>query len=729
MPIYIDEENKIFHLQADCTSYVLKVYKSLLLGNLYWGARLENQDLSQLVFLRDKRKLENLTDIDYEHNQDMLYQEYSGYGNTDFRSPAFQISHPDGSSLSNLRYKSYKLSEGKPALKDLPATWCSDNSEASTLIITMEDTLAGLEIDLLYSIFHKSGALARSAQYRNVGSKPLRIQRAFSSSVDLDPQDLDFIHLSGSWARERDLVRQELRGGTHSIESTRGISSHQQNPLFILASRNCNEETGTAYGFNLVYSGNFLAQAEVDQFGSIRASLGINPFDFTWNLDAGKSFQTPEAILVYSDAGLGTLSRRFHKLYQENLVRGSWAHKERPILVNNWEATYFNFNADKILEIAKAGAELGIELFVLDDGWFGHRDSDNSSLGDWFEDRRKLPKGLKDLAEGVKKEGLLFGLWFEPEMISPDSELYKAHPDWCLHVDGRHRTEIRNQYVLDLSRQDVRDAIIEQVSAILKTVPISYVKWDMNRPLTEMGSAKLQASQQREIAHRYVLGVYDMMERITSAFPEILFEGCAGGGARFDPGILYYMPQIWTSDDSDAIQRLKLQYATSLAYPVSTMGAHVSAVPNHQVGRITPLETRGNVAMSGNFGYELDLTKFGDDEKTEVKAQVAWYKNHRKLIQTGELYRLKSPFLGNETAWMIVAEDKSEAMLMYARVLGVPNPGFSTLKLAGLDPKKLYSLEGNTKYTVSGELLMKAGVRLPNFWGDFQSALWYIKAL
>jgi alpha-galactosidase len=579
-------------------------------------------------------------------------------------------------------------------------------------------------------MFIDTGALVRSARFFNAGQEPCCLTRAFSLSCDLPPGEFDSIHLAGSWARERHIVRQPLKGGAHLIESTRGISSHQQNPFIALAEPSANEESGRVYGFNLVYSGSFSALAARDQFGATRVLMGLNPEDFSWKLEAGEGFQTPECVMVFSGEGLGGLSRIFHRLYRNNLIRGQ--DRERPILINNWEATYFTFTADKILALAREAAALGIELFVLDDGWFGRRDSDNSSLGDWFEDRRKLPNGLKDLALKIQETGLQFGLWFEPEMVSPDSRLYQEHPDWCLHVKGRHRTEIRNQLVLDLTRAEVREAVIRMVSEVLTEVPVRYVKWDMNRPLTEAGSPALPADRQRETAHRYVLGVYEIMERLVSAFPDVLFEGCAGGGGRFDPGILYYMPQIWTSDNSDAVERLKIQYATSLVYPLSSISAHVSAVPNHQCGRITSLETRGSVAMSGIFGYELDISVLSAEEKAVIRRQVAFYREHRRLIQTGDLYRLKSPFPdsgndGNETAWIIVSPGRDCALAFYARTLAIPNPGLSVLALAGLERGFTYRVTGKTNYTAGGEVLMQAGIRLPLLWGDFQSCLWVLE--
>jgi alpha-galactosidase len=735
MPFFFHEKDSLLHLQSKASSYVLKVYPSALAGNVYWGPRLsEPQDLSSLVCLRDRRNPDDPAAVDYESVQDIMYQEYPPYGVSDFRPAAFRVVNPDGSVISNLRYVSYRVEVGKPAPDGLPALWCSRPEEADTLVVRLQDALTGFSVELLYTMFTDTGALVRSARFSNGGQAPCFLTQAYSLSCDLPPQEFDLIHLAGSWGRERHIVRQPLKGGAHLVESVRGISSHQQNPFIALAEPSAGEEHGAVYGFNLVYSGSFRALADRDQFGGVRVLMGLNPEDFSWKLEAGECFQTPECVMVFSPEGLGGLSRIFHRLYRNNLIRSQ--NRERPVLINNWEATYFGFTADKILAIAREASALGIELFVLDDGWFGCRDNDNSSLGDWVEDRRKLPGGLKDLAVKIRETGLQFGLWFEPEMVSPDSRLYREHPDWCLHVKDRRRTEIRNQLVLDLSRAEVRDAVIEMVSAVLKEVPVSYVKWDMNRALTETGSAVLPPDRQRETAHRYMLGVYEMMDRLVSAFPAVLFEGCAGGGGRFDPGILYYMPQIWTSDNSDAIERLKIQYATSLVYPLSSLGAHVSAVPNHQCGRLTPLETRGNVAMSGVFGYELDTGALSAEEKETVRQQIEWYKEHRRLIQTGDLYRLKSPFenggtggdtAGNETAWIIVSPGKDRALALYARTLAVPNPGITVLKLAGLDPASAYRITGKISYTASGELLMQAGIRLPSLWGDFQSCLWELQ--
>jgi len=728
MSISYNEENKIFHLQAGNTSYAMQIYKDGYLAHLYWGKRVKNINSDNIMMLKERTSFSANPDInDKTFSLDTLPQEYPAYGNTDFRTPAYQFQLENGTTITDLRYKSHRIFKGKPKLQGLPATYVENEDEAETLEIVLFDNLIGLKVVLLYTAFEDFNAITRSVRFINEGKENLKLLRGLSMSVDFARDDFDFMHLFGSWARERHIVREPLRPGIQAIDSRRGASSHEHNPFVALLSKDCTEEYGEIYGVNLVYSGNFLAQAEINMYKTTRLSIGINPFDFSWLLNKGESFQTPEAVMVYSSNGIGEMSRTYHKLYRTRLCRGKFRDKTRPVLVNNWEATYFNFNAEKIENIAKDAKELGIELFVLDDGWFGHRNDDTSSLGDWVVDKNKLPNGLEDLANRVHNLGLQFGLWFEPEMISPDSDLYRKHPDWCLHVPNRPRSTARSQLILDLSREDVCDYIINAVSSILKTVPINYVKWDMNRNMTEIGSANLPPERQRETAHRYMLGLYKVMDVITSSFPDVLFEGCSGGGGRFDAGILYYMPQIWTSDDTDAVERLKIQYGTSIVYPVSTIGAHVSAVPNHQVFRNTSLKMRGYVAMSGNFGYELDLTKFTDEEKKEVKEQIAMYKELREFIQFGDMYRLKSPFEGNETAWIFVSEDKENAFAAYFKILAEPNAPVRRLTLRGLDPNKNYVIEGKDGI-YGGDELMNIGVPIPDLQGDFKSVVWRIKA-
>lgn len=728
MPIFFDEAQGLFHLQSRNTSYIIQLVHGYP-AHAYFGAKLRHgSNLDQLLTFQERASFSpNPIPEDKSISLDSLPQEYPQYGTSDFRSPAYQVRLANGTRATELTYRSHRIVPGKPALEGLPAVYVEQDHEAETLELELEDRVSGLVVVLSYTVFAEFDAIARSARLTNGSSEPLQLERALSASVDFPDAAYDALYLSGAWARERHVQRRRLAPGVTGISSRRGSSSHQQNPFLALLRPDATEQQGEVYGFSLVYSGSFTAEAEVEQFGTTRVQIGINPFDFTWKLEPGESFQTPEAVLVYSADGLGGMSRTYHRLYRTRLCRGQFRDQERPILVNNWEATYFEFNADKIEAIAKAGSELGIELFVLDDGWFGRRDRDNSSLGDWFEDRRKLPDGLADLARRVKDTGLQFGLWFEPEMVSPDSDLYRAHPDWCLHVPDRRRTEARDQLILDMSRSDVRQYLYERLSTIFSTVPITYVKWDMNRNMTEIGSAVSPAERQGEVAHRYMLGLYELLERLTSEFPHILFESCSGGGGRFDPGMLYYMPQTWTSDDTDAAERLKIQYGTSIVYPVSTMGAHVSAVPNHQVERTTPLTFRGDVAMSGNFGYELDLTRFTEEEKETAKRQIAIYKEIRGLVQQGDLYRLQSPFEGNETAWMFVRPDQNEALLFYFRVLAEPNGPLRSVKLQGLDPAKDYEVVGSGE-VYGGDRLMNAGLSMASVRGDFSSKMIHLKA-
>ncbi|RAK22098.1 alpha-galactosidase [Anoxybacillus vitaminiphilus] len=727
MGIIYNDSTKTFHLQAKDTSYIMQVVRSGYLAHLYWGKKIREANMPRKLQFLDRAFSPNPEPADRTFSLDTLPQEYPAYGNTDFRTPAYQVQFENGTTVSDLRYQSHRIFKGKPKLEGLPATYIENENEAESLEIVLHDAVSSLKAVLLYTVYENFNVITRSVRFENEGEQTIKLLRALSMNVDFFHADYELLHLSGAWARERHIERRPLVVGTQSIESRRGASSHQHNPFIALLQKGAGEYHGEVYGFSLVYSGNFLAQVEVDQYKTARVSLGINPFDFTWLLEPGESFQTPEVVMVYSANGLNDMSNTYHKLYRTRLARGQYRDQERPILINNWEATYFHFNEEKILQIAEAGKELGIELFVLDDGWFGKRDNDKSSLGDWFVDKNKLPNGMESLARKVRSMGMQFGLWFEPEMISVDSELYRRHPDWCLHVPNRSRSEGRNQLILDYSRREVCDYVIKAVSDILKSAPISYVKWDMNRHMTEIGSSALPPERQRETAHRYMLGLYRVMEEITSAFPHVLFESCSGGGGRFDPGILYYMPQTWTSDNTDAVSRLKIQYGTSLVYPISAMGAHVSAVPNHQVHRVTSLDIRGNVAMSGNFGYELDLTKLTEQEKEKVKEQVAFYKEIRHLVQYGDFYRILSPFEGNETAWMFVSEDKSEAFVAYFRVLAEPNAPLSFLRLKGLDPNKNYQLLENGE-VYGGDELMYVGLNIPQLQGDYVSCVWRLKA-
>lgn len=714
-----------FHLQSRETSMVLQIVRGRYLSSRYWGPRLESWNDSCGLSFVDRPFAPNPFADDRAFSLDTLPQEYPAYGNTDFRSPAFQVRSELGSSLCDLGYASHVVFDGKPSLEGLPSLMIEPEDGAQTLEITLFDTVISLEVILVYTVIPSLDLITRSVRFRNRGTGNLTILRAMSASIDFEHSNFELLQLPGAWGRERHLFRSPLHPGLQGFGSARGASSHQHNPFLALVTPGTDEERGEVRAMNLVYSGNFLAQAEVDQFGGTRVTLGINPFEFSWGLAPGSRFQTPEAVLVFSHRGLGGMSLKFHRAYRTRLCRGPWRDRPRPVLINNWEATYFDFNETKILALAEEAQALGIELLVLDDGWFGHRDNDKTSLGDWVVDRSKLPGGLEALVRGVHARGLEFGLWFEPEMVSPDSELYRAHPDWCLHVADRPRSQGRNQLVLDLGRPEVRSHLIESLGSILRSVPIRYVKWDMNRHQTEVGSAVLGPEAQKETSHRYILGLYEVLSAITASFPEVLFESCSGGGGRFDPGILAFMPQTWTSDNTDAVSRLKIQYGTSLVYPPVTMGSHVSAVPNHQVGRTTPLSFRGAVAMGGNLGYELDVGKLSPEEKDEVRRQVATYRDLRELVQRGDFYRLANPFLSSVAAWIFVSADGSKAWASWFQTSGEANQPVPSLRLRGLEPHAKYRLDG-TDRVFGGDELMLVGLRVSGPGGDHLSCSWVL---
>lgn len=735
MSIIIDEKKKLFHLQGKEISYVFTILENDQLGHVYFGKKLPKTTAFNESIRRTERALtSSVFEGDSAFSLDVLPQEYPSYGTTDYRHPAFQVQTEFGDTITSLKYKGYTLKKGKPSLKGLPAIYAENESEAETLEITLKDDLLNLKVVLQYSIFHKHNAVMRNTRFINHGEQTLHLKRAQSSSIDFQESDFQMIQLSGAWARERHITESSLKQGIQSIESTRGASSAFENPFLALKRRWTTENNGEVYGFSLIYSGNFLGEVEVNAFDQTRVTLGINPFDFNWKLEPKEEFQTPESVLAYSEKGLNGLSQTYHHLYRTRLARGKWRDKERPILVNNWEATYFDFTEESILSLAKEAQHLGIELFVLDDGWFGKRNNDHTSLGDWYVNKRKLPHGLKYLAEEINQLGMGFGLWFEPEMVNKDSELYKEHPEWIIQVPKRELSHGRNQYVLDYTRKEVRNYIFEQLAEILHSAPITYIKWDMNRNMTEIGSLSLENDRQKEVSHRYILGLYELLEQLQNEFPDVLFESCSSGGNRFDPGMLYYMPQTWTSDNTDAIERLKIQYGTSFAYPLSSMGAHVSAVPNHQVGRWSPLKTRGDVSFFGMLGYELDLRKLSKEEKNEITSQIQLYKKHRKLVHTGNFYRLVSPFEENYVAWMVVSKGQNEALVGYYKILATPNSAIRRVKLFGLDDEREYvvrQINEKQEKKFNGLELKHLGLPIPietRDEGDFNSFLWHIES-
>ena len=713
MPIKFHSETQEFHLYNDSISYIMKLMPNNQLGQLYFGARVADDDYSYLMENIYRPFSAYVFDNEYSLSLEHQRQELPSYGTTDFRMPAVEIKQENGSTITNFVYKSHNIFSGKKKLAGLPASYVESDDEAATLEITLADELTGIEAILSYTIYENRSVIARSVKYVNNGTQAAHLTTAMSLSLDLPDADYDFMQFSGAWARERNLKVRHLEPGIQSVGSLRGCSSPHQNPFIILKRPHTTEFTGEAIGFTLVYSGNFLAQAEVDTYDVTRVMLGINPHCFDWKLAPKGEFQTPEALITYTNSGLNTLSQTLHSLLRERVARGYWRDKDRPILLNNWEATYFDFDEEKLVKIATKAKEAGVELFVLDDGWFGKRTGETAGLGDWWANTDRLPNGIKGLSERIEKLGLKFGLWVELEMVNKDTELYRNHPDYMLATPNRHASHGRRQYVLDFSRPEVVDYIHDLIYKVLSDSKVSYIKWDMNRSITECYSIAFPADQQGEIFHRYILGVYDLYERLTSEFPHILFESCSSGGGRFDAGMLYYAPQAWTSDDTDAVERLSIQYGTSYCYPVSMMGAHVSITPNHQLNRLTPLKLRGDVAYFGAFGYELDLARLSLEEQEQVKDQIRFAKKYRHLIQYGTYYRLASPFEGNLTAWMVTSKDKKQAIVFYCRKLNDVNCPYRRLYLKGLLADTKYNLaeeSGEDLGSFGGDALMNIGM-------------------
>ncbi|KAA8818788.1 alpha-galactosidase [Bifidobacterium rousetti] len=700
--IDVDEELEQFHLTNGRVSMILKVVEGKLI-NLYTGAavpgsgsRPGRRDFGYLV---DDGFRVQATTAD-EHGElriEQSRQEFPEYGRGDFRGPAITVLQGNGSRITDFRYAGYRVAPGKPELDGLPATYADSvpgDADAATLSIDLVDDLTGLTATLNYTIFRDEPVIARSVLVTNHGDEPVTIERIASLNLDLPDDDYEMIEFTGAWARERQPYRQPLHPGVQSIGSMRGASGPYFSPNAIIARPGSDEDRGEAFGLAFVYSGNFDLHAEVDAYGATRLQLGINPAGFAWRLAPGESFQSPEALLGHTDRGLNDLSQTFHRIVLDHLERPRWARRERPILINNWEATYFDFTEEKLLELARIAHRAGVELFVLDDGWFGRgehaRTSDRAGLGDWIANPERLPEGVAGIARKINEIGMRFGLWFEPEMVNRATDLYEAHPDWVIATPGRASAVYRQQYVLNFANPAVVDHIYGRMHAILDSANVAYIKWDMNRFITEAYDATRGAEHQGEVFHRYILGVYALYRRLLAAFPDLIIEGCASGGSRFDMGILAYSPQIWTSDDTDAVERLSIQYGTSYFFPVSAMGAHVSITPNHQTGRSESLAMRGAVAMFGTFGYEMDLTRVGEDELDEIARQVAFFKERAPLLHNGDLYRLRAPYDHRQAAWMVVSADRAHAIVGDYVILGVPNRHKSRLRLRGLDADALY---------------------------------------
>ena len=745
MPITWQETTREFHLHNGKLSLVLGILENGWLGQLHFGAPLDP--------IASYRHLGPATFHGFGNRVDepiALIVPTSGGG--DFRIPALVVESPGGETVLDLVYAGHRITPSKPPLEGLPATYAEDPAEVTTLEINLDDEVAGLRVVARFSLFERRPIVARSMDLVNIGQHRLIVRTAMSAAVDLPDGPWDVLGFSGAWARERHPHRAPLLPGRRSVGSLRGATGLQQDPSLLLLRPDTNETNGEGFAVSLVYSGNFLAEAESGPRGSARVRIGIHPDAFTWALDPGTSFSTPEAVVAWTDAGIGTLSDALHGLYRERLARGPWRDRPRPVLLNSWEGVYFDFDHGQLIEMARAAADLGVELFVLDDGWYGQRDDDTSSLGDWVVDRRKLPNGLGKLASEVEAMGMSFGLWIEPEMVSQRSALFTEHPDWAIGVPGRPRTESRQQLVLDLSQPEVVDHLEGVIADVLSSASIRYIKWDMNRNITEPFGGSLPPDRQGEFFHRYMLGTYELWNRLTTRFPEILWESCASGGGRFDPGMLAYAPQAWTSDDTDAIERLTIQWGTSHVYPLSSMGSHVSAVPNHQVGRFTPLRTRAIVAFFGVLGYELDPRNLTDGDRAEIRDQIALYVRYRELFQRGRFVRLRSPLGKEDAAWMVVAPDQRSAIVAHVRILAQPVPPPDRLRLRGLDGTLAYRVDewplgtgagpdagsgpsGTDEVQFGGDLLMAAGLRVQPASarheppaGDFAARLWVLTA-
>ncbi|MCQ2448657.1 MAG: alpha-galactosidase [Clostridia bacterium] len=705
--INYDSQNKIFYLNAKNTTYAIGLTDSGLVAHLYWGKRVN------FVPKADPNRFggHSYSAFDYgDYCSNTVPQEYPAFGNADFRIPAVRVSSKLGHHVK-LQYKDYEIVDGKPKIPGLPATYVEESAEAQTLKLYLSDDVQQIEVVLYYTVFENFDAIARHTEIKNLG-EAMELNGAMSACVDFyGLPESRLITLDGNWANERVVTDRKIVSGNQNVESRCGVSSAYHNPFMAVCDEKATETAGNVYGFSLVYSGDFTAGVELDSYRSARAYIGINPFEFTCRLETGDVFATPEAVLVYSAEGFGAMSRTYHDLYRTRLCRGKYRDTERFALINNWEATYFDFNEEKIVAIAEKAATIGVDTMVLDDGWFGKRLSDNAGLGDWVENPDRLPNGLKGLAEKVNACGMRFGLWFEPEMVNPDSDLHRAHPDWIIHTENRNRSLMRNQSTLDLSRKDVCDYIIDAVSSVLRKANIQYVKWDMNRYMTEVGSALLPAERAGEVKHRYMLGLYRVLETITTQFPDVLFESCASGGSRFDPGMLHYMPQTWTSDDSDAEERLKIQYGTSMVYPYSSMGAHVSACPNHQIGRTTSFEMRCNVALPGQFGFAPDLNRCTEKALEIAQEKIKQYRALGPVFHSGDCYRLKSPF---ETDWSVVqfvSKDQKTAVVCVNSAKATCNAPDEFVALRGLKHDATYCIDGTP---FDSEYLMNTGIHLRN---------------
>lgn len=712
MAITFNETTRIFTLTTAHTTYQMQADAQGYLLHLYYGARTAGE-MDYLLNYGDRGFSGNPNSAgnDRTYSLDALPQEYPSLGTGDFRNYALNIENADGSQCCNPVYITHEIEAGKYTLKGLPFVRAEEN-EAETLKIILEDPVTKVELHLLYGVLEKEDIITRSVIIKNVGKAPVTVKKAQSACLDFLHGDYDLIKFHGRHAMERNMERMPVSHESIRIGSRRGTSSHQYNPGVILAGKNTNEDSGSCYGMLFVYSGNFLVEAEKDQYDQTRIQMGLTDELFAYPLEAGAEFTAPEVILSYTNKGLSRLSQQYHHCIMNHICQGKYVHANRPVLINSWEAAYFDFTGDTIVELAKEAKALGIDMVVMDDGWFGKRNDDNSSLGDWYVNEEKLGGTLTKLIERVNQEGVKFGIWIEPEMVSEDSDLYREHPDWAITIPGRKPVRSRNQLVLDFSRKEVRDEIFKRICAVLDQGNVEYIKWDMNRSLADIYAPN--------VTYDYVLGVYDFLEKLTNRYPDILIEGCSGGGGRFDAGMLYYTPQIWCSDNTDAINRTRIQYGTSFFYPVAAMGSHVSAVPNHQTGRVTSMHTRGVAAMSGTFGYELNPALLNAKEKAEIRAQLAQYREYQELIREGDYYRLSNPFQDNFAAWMVVSDDRSKALVSVIRLTAEANLPAAYVTLKGMEEDAFYR-EKTTGKVYPGAALMEAGILLPAAVSEYEA--------
>lgn len=712
MAITFNETTRIFTLTTAHTTYQMQADAQGYLLHLYYGARTAGE-MDYLLNYGDRgfSGNPNSAGSDRTYSLDALPQEYPSLGTGDFRNYALNIENADGSQCCNPVYITHEIAAGKYTLKGLPFVRAEEN-EAETLKIILEDPVTKVELHLLYGVLEKEDIITRSVIIKNAGKAPVTVKKAQSACLDFLHGDYDLIKFHGRHAMERNMERMPVSHESTRIGSRRGTSSHQYNPGVILAGKNTNEDSGSCYGMLFVYSGNFLVEAEKDQYDQTRIQMGLTDELFAYPLEAGAEFIAPEVILSYTNKGLSRLSQQYHHCIMNHICQGKYVHANRPVLINSWEAAYFDFTGDTIVELAKEAKALGIDMVVMDDGWFGKRNDDNSSLGDWYVNEEKLGGTLTKLIERVNAEGVKFGIWIEPEMVSEDSDLYREHPEWAITIPGRKPVRSRNQLVLDFSRKEVRDEIFKRICAVLDQGNVEYIKWDMNRSLADIYASN--------VTYDYVLGVYDFLEKLTNRYPDILIEGCSGGGGRFDAGMLYYTPQIWCSDNTDAINRTRIQYGTSFFYPVAAMGSHVSAVPNHQTGRVTSMHTRGVAAMSGTFGYELNPALLNAKEKAEIRAQLAQYREYQELIREGDYYRLSNPFQDNFAAWMVVSDDRSKALVSVIRLTAEANPPAAYVTLKGMEEDAFYR-EKTTGKVYPGAALMEAGILLPAAMSEYEA--------